>query len=286
MKYLNILVVLAFLGFYSCTSDESGKGSASFYLTDAPIDAENITAVTITFSNVEVSGPEGWVTIKEYEESQSINLLELQGGETFFIDEAELTSGSYGQVRLGLLPNTTEENPDANFITFDDGSREALMTPSGNQSGYKVTGGFTIPSGGVTAVTIDFDVRKSVVSTGSGKYILKPTLRLVENNEVAKIEGNIVGGSDSNLAVFVYENGVYNENELIPDEDGLLFRNAITSAKVDDTNSFTLTFLNAGSYELYLAAYDENGSFIEILKSQLDVELQAGNNLELLLTIE
>ena len=62
------------------------------------------------------------------------------------------------------------------------------------KTGYNIIGDFTIPDGGVTSIIIDFDVRKSVVEAGnSGQFILKPTLRLIEDANVESIEGTVTG---------------------------------------------------------------------------------------------
>jgi hypothetical protein len=284
-KVLSLIAIFTAFTLFSCDTESTGKGSASFYLTDGPIEAENVTAVVITFTNVEVSGPDGWTIIKEYDTAQSINLLDLQNGETFFIDEAELTSGAYGQVRLGLLDNEDANDPQNSYISFDDSSRVALTIPSGNQSGYKVVGGFTIPDGGVTAVTIDFDVRKSVVETGSGKYILKPTLRLIENADVAAINGTITTELTNRFVVYAYENDTYDISETEEDADGIKFANAVTSANVKEDGTFMLSFLEAGTYDIYVVAYNTEGDLLEISATEEDVELVGGQILTLPITI-
>jgi len=282
MKHLlKLFALAAIVFFYGCDQTESGNGKASFYLTDGPLEAESVSEVVISISKVEVSGPEGWTMVKEFETPEAINLLELQGGETFFLDEKELASGLYNQVRLGLSTSEESEDP-AHYIKFNDDSKEEITVPSGTQSGYKVVGGFTIPDGGVTSVIIDFDVRKSVVKAGnSGKYILKPTLRLVEDAEVGSIEGTINGNSDSNLVVYAYENDQYDENEMEPNEDGVLFANAVTSANVTAEGTYNLSFLPAGTYDLIIASFDSEGNFQEVTTEENDVNLEAGVKLEL-----
>lgn len=281
MKNLwKIFGLAALVLFYSCDGIESGNGKASFYLTDGPLEADNVSEVVISISKVEVSGPEGWNMVKEFETPEAINLLELQGGETFFLDETELASGQYNQVRLGLSTSQESQDP-AHYLKFNDGSIEEITVPSGTQSGYKVVGGFTIPDGGVTSVIIDFDVRKSVVKAGnSGKYILKPTLRLIEDAEVGSVSGTISGGIDANLVVYAYESNQYNENETEPNEDGVVFANAVTSAIVDVEDNYNLSFLPSGTYDLVVVSFDAEGSFVEVKTQKNDVELDAGVKLD------
>jgi len=284
MKHLwKIFGLAAIVLFYSCDGIESGNGRASFYLTDGPLEAENVSEVVISISKVEVFGPEGWTTVKEFENPEAINLLALQGGETFFLDERELVSGLYDQIRLGLSSSVTSgdsQNP-AHYIKFNDGSIEEITVPSGAQTGYKVVGDFTIPDGGVTSIIIDFDVRKSVVKAGnSGMYILKPTLRLMEDANVGSIEGSVTGDFDGNLVVYAYENDQYNEDETEPNADGVVFANAVTSANVDADGNYNLSFLSAGTYDLIVANFDAEGTFQQVVGSSSDVELTAGSQLD------
>lgn len=285
MKHLwRILGLAALVFIYSCDRIESGHGRASFYLTDGPLEAENVSEVVISISKVDVFGPEGWATVKEYESPQAINLLELQGGQTFFLDETELVSGLYDQIRLGLASslNTDANGNPPHYIKFKDESIEEITIPSGNQTGYKIVGGFTIPDGGVTSVIIDFDVRKSVVKAGnSGKYILKPTLRLIEDANVGSIEGTISGEVDGNLVVYAYTSGEYQASETTPNADGVVFANAVTSSNVDSTGVYHLSFLPSATYDLVIASFDTTGNLQGVVGEEIGVVLGAGIKLDL-----
>lgn len=284
MKHLwKIFALAAIVLFYGCDRIESGNGRASFYLTDGPLEAENVSEVVISISKVEVFGPEGWTTVKEYESPEAINLLELQGGETFFLDERELVSGLYDQIRLGLSSSVaTDSEIPAHYIKFNDDSIEEITVPSGAQTGYKVVGDFTIPDGGVTSIIIDFDVRKSVVKAGnSGQFILKPTLRLIEDANVGSIAGTVTGEVDGELVVYAYNDGEYDESEMEPNADGLVFENAVTSANVDAEGNYNLAFLPSGNYDIIIASFDAEGNFQEVVGEDSDVELGAGVQLEL-----
>jgi len=59
------------------------------------------------------------------------------------------------------------------------------------QSGYKLVGEFDVPAGGQVELTLDFDAARSVVLTGNGKYMLKPTCRVIVNP--VETTGSIIG---------------------------------------------------------------------------------------------
>ena len=290
MKTIKIFsaLVLSALMLGACNDEDSKttRGKASVYITDAPTDDVNVKEVVITINTVDVKGPNGWETIVEFEEPVSIDLLSYQNGESFLLTENELVAGTYTEVRLGLDIQEKIDDQLQNkgcYIKYIDGSQEPLFVPSGGQSGYKAKGEFIIPEGGVVGVTIDFDVRKAVVKAGaSGKYILKPTVRLVANQDVGMIIGNFTfEGNYDKLIVFAYENDTYTESEIAEPADGeVRFPNAVTSGAMEE-GKFTLAFMNSGTYDLYFAAYDDNGEFVELLGAYADVEVGSGAKLEL-----
>jgi len=58
---------------------------------------------------------------------------------------------------------------------------EPLEIPSVYQTGIKLIHPFEIIEGETTELTIDFDAEKSIVKTGNGRYILKPTIKVITN---------------------------------------------------------------------------------------------------------
>jgi hypothetical protein len=91
------------------------------------------------------------------------------------------------------------------YLEFEDGSTENLYVSSGAQTGYKTVGSFTVPINGSVDVTADFDVRKSVVEAGvTGMYLLKPTIRLVVENQAGQIAGSVSNIPEDNSGCGVY----------------------------------------------------------------------------------
>jgi len=168
-------------------SDESEQaletGTLALYLSDAPLDAENVTGVYITIDEIQYHLGNQWITCEEFVGNQTYNLLELTGGNSTLLGEFTLPAGNYTQIRL-ILDIPEKGPPPASpgcYLKFADNSTEPLFAPSGNTTGYKAIGRFEVPVNGTVEVTADFDVRKAVVVAGS-RYILKPTIKLIVNN--------------------------------------------------------------------------------------------------------
>ena len=306
MKYILLFPVLAMIAFgvIGCTSsDTNGGGSTAedigtltLNITDAPVDGDTIAGVYISITRVEIgkitSGEVEWETLADYsDEPIEINLLDYTNGLAYEIGQYELDAGQYNQVRFILdIKDTSQEAPTSPgcYVEFTDETTEALFVPSGDQSGYKAVGSFEVPENGDVEVTVDFDVRKALHVTGQGqnqKYILKPTLRLVVDSNAGKITGTITNDSGlPQLVVYAYEDGDWDISEADePAEGDSRFPDVVTSGQVDsDTGEFTLAYLDYDSedgttYDLVVVAYDEDGTFNEVLGTIDDVDLESNN---------
>ncbi len=181
---LIILAVLAVLGvvFYGTPEQALATGTLKLYLSDAPIDTQNVTGVYITVNEIQYHLDGQWITCEEFEGPKTYDLLELTGGKSALLGELTLPAGNYTQIRFMLdIPEKGSQtaNPGC-YIEFADNSTEPLFAPSGEKTGYKAIGHFEVPVNGTVEVTADFDVRKAVVVAGSS-YILKPTIKLIVN---------------------------------------------------------------------------------------------------------
>ena len=287
-KGIILLSVFAiFLAFTACEEDNetTDKGTLSLALTDAPIDNESVTGVYITINGLQYHKQNNsWETFDGYE-PREVNLLNLTDGETMPLGDFEMEAGQYNQLRFMLDAPTYGEGAQSNpgcYITFDDGSEEDLFVPSGAQTGYKATGAFRVPSNGEVRLTADFDVRKSVVNAkNSGMYILKPTIRLVVDNEAGKIAGNVTNITDttSDYNIYAYEDGTYDVSETevadtVEEYEENLFPNAVTSDMVGEENGYQLNWLAPMFYDLVVAKYID-GEFQEVIGKVEDVEVES-----------
>ena len=158
-----VTLVLFAVGFSGCISSE-GTGVLVLKITDAPADL-NITKALVNISNVEVHLiATGWYSIVE--EEQVFDLVELKNVKQI-LGNVTLPAGRYTQVRL----HVTEA-----LVTID-GVEHDLKIPS---SDIKLISPFSINKNETTLLTLDFDVEESVFSTGSGKYMMKPSIKVIQ----------------------------------------------------------------------------------------------------------
>jgi hypothetical protein len=157
-----------------------GTGILKLYLSDAPMDAENVTGVYIDINEIQYHLDGQWITFGEFEGAKTYNLLELTEGNSALLGALTLPAGYYTQIRF-ILDILEEGSSSANpgcYVEFADKSTQPLFAPSGGKTGYKAIGYFEVPVNGTVEVTADFDVHKAVVVAGSS-YILKPTIKLI-----------------------------------------------------------------------------------------------------------
>lgn len=239
--------MLAVAGCINNDSSNHPQGNISLAITDAPID--NANHVYVQFSAVEIKGRETHNIT--FDTPIQLDLLSLQGSSSAAIlNDAILPAGNYQWIRLQV---DTENQLDS-YIELDTAAVHELTIPSNDQSGLKIVKGFTVEENGSVDFTIDFDVRKSVVRNNNG-YLLRPTLRLLNNKDVGHIRGRV---NETLLSVNCTQPVVYAfAGSVTPTDISGAASDPITTALVsyDETDmvySYELGFLQPGTYTLGL----------------------------------
>lgn len=273
-QFAIILTFSALLAITSCGGGGGGggggssTGTLSLQVTDAAVDSAE--HVYVQFSGLELQAAGGKRTTLYYCQDpadnsktivsdsacttnpapKQIDLLALHGGlADTLLGDYSLDSGHYSWIRLMVDTSGTHDS----YIVLLGGADHELTIPSGEQTGLKLNRGFDVPAGGSARFTVDFDLRKSVHVTGTGEYMLRPTLRLVDN----AMSGSIAGIVDPALvttactpAVYVFEG-----SGVTPDDIDGIAADPVTTATVkldsnDGQYKYTAAFLETGNYTI------------------------------------
>lgn len=238
-KYHLFLFLFALLsGLVSCSSDDDSSGAqetarVAVRLTDAPgdykhvyVEVEDVMIKTTADGGEE----EGWESL-EGVNTGVIDLLSLTGGITELLVDAEIEAGYLHQIRLVLGDNNTIVLEDNSEGDENSEVEYALKTPSAQQSGLKVMVGQELEAGETYTFILDFDVDKSVRTTGNGAFNLHPVVRVaVEENT-----GSIVGSVHPTT-----------EQVLVIAQNGSLHASAYTDAN----GNFQIHGVPAGTYKV------------------------------------
>ncbi len=228
-------------------SSDEATGAFTLRITDAPVD--RATAVVVEFTGVELQRAGGERENIDFATAISIDLLQTQNGnaETLLANES-IPAGDYQWIRLKV--NAVQGMVDS-YIDLEDGSRHPLFVPSGAQSGLQLVRGFTVAQGSLVDFTIDFDLRKSVFAPPGlgGSYILRPALRIVDNNAVGVISGTVFPellGVDCSPGVYVYEGANATPGDMGTQADGA--SEPLASVRVDEMGTYSVHYVAAGNY--------------------------------------
>ncbi len=201
------LLIVALFVFVSCggDDDDTGVGTVRVSLTDAPGEVESLL---VAISDVSIhyvpQGQDGEASEEEYaaddqaaddkdteesndgyipdkpawismlEEETTIDLIQLKDNPKL-LGLYDLTVGKITQIRLYVSETTAP-------VAVIDGEEYELTVPSGK---IKLTSKFDIVADEELHIMLDFDAEESIVETGSGKYQLKPTIKVIEVTEEA-----------------------------------------------------------------------------------------------------
>src|SRR5262245_15927777 len=190
------LLGMTALGVSGCGGSGGGEvasattGSLSVNITDAPIDGA--TEVIIVFTGIELHQAGGTTTTIDFSSPKSIDLIKLQDGVTSALtQDSAVPAGNYDWMRLKVL--ATKNSQGESYIKLLTGQQYPLWIPSGAETGLKLVRPFTVAQGSLTRLVIDFDLRKSITAPPGQdpNYIMRPTLRLLDQLQVGKISASV-----------------------------------------------------------------------------------------------
>jgi hypothetical protein len=255
-------------------------GTLSLGVTDAPLDT--LRSVVVQFSGVafKQSGGASETVTTLNPSPQSIDLLQYREGRTvMLLPSVSLPAGDYEWIRLIVdnVPNVRDS-----YVGLENGSECELRVPSGAESGLKLNRGFTVPAAGNVALTVDFDLRQSIHAppgqSGSGTnctqgYMLRPTLRLVNNANVGAITGHVdalLVPAECKPAIYVYEGSSIVADDIeetsvaTPDVDPYA-TTTVSAVPGASTHSYQVAFLPPGDYTVAFTCTSDDPAADETL---------------------
>ncbi len=186
MALLMVILLSAIIA--GCLSLPTGQATLVIAVKDAPKITENgtVSSLNLTISEVSVhqaaanqtvddsdeettaaaptdTSSAGWLVVVN--DTQTVDLIQLQNVSQV-LGQRTLDAGNYTQIRLTI---------DSGTVTVD-GIMQELTVPSGV---VKLNQGFTLQPGTTLQLTLDFDVEKSLIRTGSGQYTLQPVIAVL-----------------------------------------------------------------------------------------------------------
>jgi hypothetical protein len=261
LKYLSIIIIgLLAVTLLSCGGSGDGSGSSgklSLSLSDAT--TSDYKAVYVTIAQIQVhraDAEEGeWKTVLT--PNATYNLLELINGETAALGVADLPTGKYTQMRL-ILSDTPdpvgtnildEPHPYANYLISKTDEPIKLNVPSGFKTGIKLVHPFDVVAGRTVGLVLDFDAGRSVVKAGSsGKWQLKPTIKVIDTLNNATLTGTVKNGSAIAVSGVTVSAQTYNASAA--EEQ----RVTIVASTLTDENGGYLMYLTPGTYTIVVVA--------------------------------
>lgn len=224
MRKILVLVSLAVGALIGCKDNPASSGTGRMQVTMVDAPAAAYDSIVITVKRVEVhsstsASADAWITLNS--ETKTYNLLSLVNGVEAVLGEAELSAGTYQQMRLVL--------GDSCYV-YGNGVKIALKVPS---SEIKLNIDATIQADITYKLVLDFDATRSLVSNSSG-LILKPVIKVLTVASTGVIEGSV----NTKASVMAVGNG-----------DTL-------STITGTNNSFKIVYAKPGTYSLTVASAD------------------------------
>jgi len=236
-------------------------GTLSVGLTDASTTDYQAIYITVAEVAVHRDGGGDWDLVSS--PNKTYNLLDLVNGVREELGLATLVTGHYTQMRLiladrpdGSLNILSQQHPYGNYFIDQGGQSHELKVPSGFQSGIKIVRGFDINENQTTELLLDFDATKSIIEPGNnGKWLLKPTIKLLSTTDYAIIEGS-AGASGVLVSAQVYTAAAPNMEDQV----------TVEAATVTESNGHYKLFVEPGIYYTVVGYKDDNTPYYENTK--------------------
>jgi hypothetical protein len=252
MRQLVFIFFIFIIVITGCKKDTTGidppqEGTLKIYLTDA---AAVYDSVNITFAEISAHLNSTWLTVVT--DTMTINLLDWSNGNSMILGSNNVPAGKYTQIRIKII--------DAEIGV--DGQVFPLEVPSGAQTGLKFGPQFTISEGSTYEMVIDFDVSRSIVTTGPPNsptgYKLKPRIRITSIAVTGSISGTVLNTGN------------------LPTAYAIQYGDTVTSSIVDTTSgNFKLAFLPEGLYTVDVS--DTSSGYFSID----NINVTTGSNFDL-----
>ncbi|MET0660187.1 MAG: DUF4382 domain-containing protein [Steroidobacteraceae bacterium] len=273
----NTICSLTMVGLTACGGSGGGgesTGTMSLSITDAPVD--DASSVVVQFSGVAFkrAGASAERVQNLSPSPRQLDLLEYQEGRAaLLLDDVTLPAGDYEWIRL-IVDN--QSNVRDSYVTLLTGEECELRVPSGAESGLKLNRGFTLPANGSAALTIDFDLRKSLHAPpgqhGSTEsctqgYLLRPTLRVVDDANVGAIAGTVDSAlvtADCLPKAYIFSGASIVPDDLeetapASDQDPLSVA-SVAVAPGDTVYRYHAAFLPPGQYNVAFTCSDDDAT--------------------------
>ncbi|MGV7223206.1 MAG: DUF4382 domain-containing protein [Nitrospinales bacterium] len=262
---LSLFITTVFL--FACdgggsSSSGDGTGTLAVSLTDSS--CSTYKAIYVTIDEVQVnkndastSGNSGWETVAT--PTKTYNLYSLVNGVTEVLGQEDLLEGTYKQIRLIIGTQAESEDningdphPDANYVLFNDDTYESLKIPSGFKTGVKLVHNFVVAEGSYVELVLDFEACNSVVETGGGKYLLKPTIKIIETVDKTEVYGTV---SDADTKAFITHASV--SAQITDGQSVSIARSTVTSNETGEEGQYSLFLSPDQTYHVVVYSDEE-----------------------------
>ncbi len=259
-RMMAVAALCAMAGACADVTGSSSGGRTQVLLTDAPFPYNEIAEVNVYVARIDVSAnadttgaSQDWITVATPQ--RAFNLLDLQGGTSALLGEADLPAAQYAAVRMVI-------NTSRSSIVRNTGAAASVQWPVADELTLHalVEQPLFVGNGGAQIV-IDFDVGRSFIGDGNGGFIFLPVIRAVNAAATGDIRGSVTIGPVPALALFSPENipiEVYREDSLTYGPLGYLAATGRTNAQ----GQYVIPYLLEGNYRIiaYIPGFNYLGS--------------------------
>lgn len=252
MNFRNFAAVLALSLLTACggggSSGPSGSGTVDILATDAPFAHDIVVSADVWVREVRIRGNGGFTTLYDGTPIQ-LDLVNLRNGLTRQLVSAQVSSGSYDQIRL-ILERSRLELVNGDVFDSDLGTLNLTSTDTAGLR-LNIQPPLAVGDGVARTVLLDFDLCKTFHAVpgndplGATSYSLMPVVHVSNESDSGEVRGVVREDDGAGGLVGVADVTVY---LLLPGETDP--QNAVRTTATEAGGAYALIGVPAGSYDL------------------------------------
>jgi hypothetical protein len=257
--------------FYGCkkeNSSGSGNGNASttIKVTDAAIDDASVNGAFVTIADIKLDGQ----SVQGFTKT-TVDLNAYQKGATRTLGTFNLEGRTYSSITFVLDFDMDASGNSPGCYVLTGAVKHKLQSTSNS---ITISKNITLQGGASNSLVADFDLRKMIIHQTGGSSSdhydfataaeLESSIRVVAENNCGIISGTLtdaVSGS-AKVIVYAYKKGTFNRTTEMQGQgaSNIEFKNAVSSAVVSGSGTYSLYFLESGEYEIHFASYKDTNA--------------------------
>lgn len=245
------------------SAEPAGTGKIVIGIKDKAVGLTDISSIKLTITSIMLHKQSGWETLNTRDKEFDLLDLNTKGLTGLFANE-DIAAGNYDMIQINA----------AKVEVTQAGENKNAVLPSKT---IKIKADFVVEDGKTSAVVIDFIASESLHTTGTGRLIFAPVIKLeakknaqasVSGNNVAITSGDIIankkvgmdasGNVDVGLSINPSADLSYENSKVLLKKEGVIVEKRLDAPETSSSENTTVAVGQTYGLQTRLGDYNDD----------------------------